>query len=187
MAEDSEEEEEPEQKQEEQSPAPAPSPPSPRAQKPAKKKAKREKGADASAAEMAVDSSDAPMSEALVPVDPNAALAETPTPVRVVPGPRSPHRETWGAMPEEAKRPWKVSGETCTLEVGGNVLKLPRGIYDRLFVYQRQGVAWLWNLYQKKFGGILADEMGLGKTVQIAAFLACLKCTNEGSRFLVVV
>lgn len=32
------------------------------------------------------------------------------------------------------------------------------------------------------FGGILADEMGLGKTVQTAAFLACLKFTNQGVR-----
>merc|ERR1719482_2625809 len=28
--------------------------------------------------------------------------------------------------------------------------------------------------------------MGLGKTVQIAAFLACLKATGQGERFLVV-
>ena len=35
-------------------------------------------------------------------------------------------------------------------------------------------------LFLRGFGGILADEMGLGKTVQTAAFLACLKFTNQG-------
>jgi hypothetical protein len=68
----------------------------------------------------------------------------------------------------------------------GNVLKLPRSVYDRLFAYQRQGVEWIWGLYQKNFGGILADDMGLGKTVQVAAFLACLCYSNQGSRFMVV-
>ena len=34
--------------------------------------------------------------------------------------------------------------------------------------------------FLRGFGGILADEMGLGKTVQTAAFLACLKFTNQG-------
>jgi len=123
---------------------------------------------------------------ALVPVE-----AEDPDQVAAAPvivaGPRSPTRDNWGALPEEAKNAWTVSGDSCSLEVNGRMLKLPRAVYDRLFAYQRQGVAWLWNLYQKGFGGILADEMGLGKTVQIAAFLACLKCTNEGSRFLLVV
>ena len=40
------------------------------------------------------------------------------------------------------------------------------------------------NLCPLGFGGILADEMGLGKTVQTAAFLACLKFTNQGGEKL---
>ncbi|MDQ6861781.1 MAG: SNF2-related protein, partial [Verrucomicrobiota bacterium] len=43
---------------------------------------------------------------------------------------------------------------------------------ERLRDYQRDGVAWLWRLAQKKLGGILADEMGLGKTVQMLAYLS---------------
>merc|ERR1719395_100318 len=66
-------------------------------------------------------------------------------------------------------------------------MKLPRAVHNSLYDYQRRAVAWMWSLYHKEFGGILADEMGLGKTVQVAAFLACLKLSDQGSRFLVVV
>ena len=57
-------------------------------------------------------------------------------------------------------------------------LRAPAEIYEKLFDYQRVGVNWLWGLHQQGVGGILGDEMGLGKTVQIAAFLACLKCAD---------
>lgn len=95
--------------------------------------------------------------------------------------------ESWGgALPPEATFEWVSEAEDCSLEFQGAKLRLPRVIYDRLYGYQRQGVVWLWNLFQKGQGGILADEMGLGKTVQTAAFLACLKHTQQGSHFLVV-
>mmetsp|Transcript_120837 Transcript_120837/g.188763 ORF Transcript_120837/g.188763 Transcript_120837/m.188763 type:complete len:1127 (-) Transcript_120837:97-3477(-) len=94
--------------------------------------------------------------------------------------------DSWGGCPIEADN-WSVQKDSCSLELGGKLLKLPRSVFDRLFHYQRQGVAWMWDLFQKEFGGILADEMGLGKTVQVAAFLSCLKFSNQGSRFLVVV
>ena len=55
--------------------------------------------------------------------------------------------------------PGFLMGREVGCKVNGNMLKLPRAVYDRLFVYQRQGVAWMWNLYQKGFGGILADEI----------------------------
>lgn len=96
--------------------------------------------------------------------------------------------EQWtGMLPPEATGTWEVSEEVCSLPCSGANMKLPRPVYDRLYKYQRQGAVWMWNLYHKGFGGILADEMGLGKTVQTAAFLACLKFTNQGARFLVVV
>lgn len=41
--------------------------------------------------------------------------------------------------------------------------------------YQKQGVDWLFFLYDSGFHGILADEMGLGKTVQVLAFLSCFE------------
>ncbi|CAE7293363.1 CHR24 [Symbiodinium pilosum] len=96
--------------------------------------------------------------------------------------------EQWsGTLPPEAAGKWEISKDVCRLSFSGSDIKLPRSVYDRLYHYQRQGVVWMWNLYHKGFGGILADEMGLGKTVQTAAFLACLKFTDQGSRFLVVV
>jgi len=94
--------------------------------------------------------------------------------------------ELWASLPSEALEEWSVSGDVCSLRVGGAEMRLPRAVHDRLYNYQRQGIAWMWNLYRQGFGGMLADEMGLGKTVQAAAFMACLKFTGQGSRFLVV-
>ncbi|KAK1158912.1 DNA excision repair protein ERCC-6-like, partial [Acipenser oxyrinchus oxyrinchus] len=46
-------------------------------------------------------------------------------------------------------------------------------MYDHLYEYQKQGLAFLYSLHQsEKKGGILADDMGLGKTVQIVTFLS---------------
>jgi SNF2 family DNA or RNA helicase len=79
--------------------------------------------------------------------------------------------------------------------------KLPRKLFDQLYPYQREGVAWMWSLHgespvaagslgrggegcaaarpaaggAKAAGGILADDMGLGKTMQTISFVAgCL-------------
>ncbi|XP_065178791.1 DNA excision repair protein ERCC-6-like isoform X2 [Sycon ciliatum] len=53
-------------------------------------------------------------------------------------------------------------------------LNVPGFIWDRLYMYQRVGVQWLWELHSQKVGGIVGDEMGLGKTIQMIAFLAAL-------------
>ncbi|XP_070808224.1 DNA excision repair protein ERCC-6-like [Pituophis catenifer annectens] len=46
-------------------------------------------------------------------------------------------------------------------------------MHDKLFDYQREGVAFLYKLYRdRRKGGILADDMGLGKTIQIITFLS---------------
>ncbi|KAJ6644784.1 hypothetical protein lerEdw1_013549, partial [Lerista edwardsae] len=46
-------------------------------------------------------------------------------------------------------------------------------LYDKLFDYQREGIAFLYSLYRDgRKGGILADDMGLGKTIQVIAFLS---------------
>eukprot|EP00930_Biecheleria_cincta_P005047 TRINITY_DN10596_c0_g3_i3.p1 TRINITY_DN10596_c0_g3~~TRINITY_DN10596_c0_g3_i3.p1 ORF type:complete len:1096 (-),score=248.22 TRINITY_DN10596_c0_g3_i3:301-3312(-) len=96
--------------------------------------------------------------------------------------------EVWGGtLPPEASGAWTVDGDSCSLQIAGAELKLPKTVHERLYGYQREGVVWMWNLFQKGFGGILADEMGLGKTVQTAAFLASLKFTEQAHRFLVVV
>ncbi len=53
-------------------------------------------------------------------------------------------------------------------------LRIPRGLYSRLFGYQQTGVKWMWELHSQKVGGIIGDEMGLGKTIQTIAYLAGL-------------
>lgn len=50
-------------------------------------------------------------------------------------------------------------------------LALEKSIYDKLYPHQREGVAWMWNLFKKSSGGILGDDMGLGKTIQVSSFL----------------
>ncbi|MBT5062434.1 MAG: DEAD/DEAH box helicase [Verrucomicrobia bacterium] len=42
---------------------------------------------------------------------------------------------------------------------------------DKMRPYQWHGVAWMQDLFQRKFAGILADEMGLGKTLQILTWI----------------
>ena len=44
---------------------------------------------------------------------------------------------------------------------------MPGSINGHLRDYQRQGTAFLFQLYARASGGILADDMGLGKTVQV--------------------
>ena len=63
---------------------------------------------------------------------------------------------------------------------------IPSEIYDRLFVYQRTGVRWLWELHLQQVGGIIGDEMGLGKTIQLVAFLAALHFSGKYETSLIV-
>lgn len=58
---------------------------------------------------------------------------------------------------------------------------------EHLRDYQKNGLAWLFNLYQYRMGGILADDMGLGKTHQALALLQAVQSERaDGSRFLVI-
>eukprot|EP00929_Paragymnodinium_shiwhaense_P041737 TRINITY_DN21679_c0_g1_i2.p1 TRINITY_DN21679_c0_g1~~TRINITY_DN21679_c0_g1_i2.p1 ORF type:complete len:985 (+),score=239.40 TRINITY_DN21679_c0_g1_i2:98-2956(+) len=118
-------------------------------------------------------------SSAIVPVEAETAVAPFPADYR---------SDSWAALPPEIRdATWKIQGDVCSVTVAGADLMLPRAVFKRLYPYQRQGVGWMWNLYRKEHGGCLADAMGVGKTVQVAAFLACLKFTETGTRFLVVV
>ncbi|CAH6780338.1 DNA excision repair protein ERCC-6-like [Phodopus roborovskii] len=59
------------------------------------------------------------------------------------------------------------------IDVCNSGLLLYRELYEKLFVHQKEGIAFLYRLYKDgRKGGILADDMGLGKTVQIIAFLS---------------
>ncbi|XP_068999788.1 DNA excision repair protein ERCC-6-like [Embiotoca jacksoni] len=59
------------------------------------------------------------------------------------------------------------------VDVNGCGLMLFKELHDKLYAYQREGVAFLYSLYRDgRGGGILADDMGLGKTIQVISFLS---------------
>ncbi|XP_036953979.1 DNA excision repair protein ERCC-6-like [Acanthopagrus latus] len=59
------------------------------------------------------------------------------------------------------------------VNVNGSGLMLFKDLYDKLYDYQRNGVAFMYSLYRDRLtGGILADDMGLGKTIQVISFLS---------------
>lgn len=96
----------------------------------------------------------------------------------------SPHIQTPGKRPypylsDDHFRFSENVGELClyeentmrivTLPPGAGVL--PPSIANSLSSYQRDGVTFLFRLYERGRGGLLADAMGLGKTVQTVCFL----------------
>ncbi|XP_056091877.1 DNA excision repair protein ERCC-6-like [Rhinichthys klamathensis goyatoka] len=59
------------------------------------------------------------------------------------------------------------------VDVNDSGLKLYKGLYDKLYDHQKEGVAFLYSLHRDgRKGGILADDMGLGKTIQVISFLS---------------
>ena len=48
-------------------------------------------------------------------------------------------------------------------------------LYQRLRLYQKIGVAWMYHLFSNRLSGLLADEMGLGKTVQAIALMTAVQ------------
>ncbi|XP_012639799.2 DNA excision repair protein ERCC-6-like [Microcebus murinus] len=74
---------------------------------------------------------------------------------------------------QEALEELAEHGDDEFTDVCDSGLLLYRELHDQLFEHQKEGVAFLYNLYRDgRKGGILADDMGLGKTVQIIAFLS---------------
>jgi SWI/SNF-related matrix-associated actin-dependent regulator 1 of chromatin subfamily A len=67
------------------------------------------------------------------------------------------------------------------VEEGAGISEQPYSLNEdyKLSDYQLVGLNWLAVLHQNGTNGILADEMGLGKTIQIIAFLAYLKETQQ--------
>ncbi len=61
-------------------------------------------------------------------------------------------------------------------------------LHTELRPYQKQGVAWLYQLNQMQLGGILADDMGLGKTIQVLALLLLNRnLSKKGMQSLLIV
>ncbi|XP_046330563.2 DNA excision repair protein ERCC-6-like [Haliotis rufescens] len=59
-----------------------------------------------------------------------------------------------------------------TMEHLGEGFYLYREFYERIYMHQKEGLLWFWDLFRKKKGGILGDDMGLGKTIQVIGFLS---------------
>lgn len=60
-------------------------------------------------------------------------------------------------------------------------------IFNNLYLHQKEGLKWLYELYRKRMGGVLGDDMGLGKTVQICAYLQGLFKREMIKKVLIVV
>eukprot|EP00866_Antonospora_locustae_P001627 jgi/Antlo1/1627/1840 len=63
---------------------------------------------------------------------------------------------------------------------------VPHDLWSRLFPFQREGVEWMLDLFEKSRGAILADEMGLGKTLQVICVLSSLFLSERIKKALVV-
>ncbi|XP_077298015.1 SWI/SNF-related, matrix-associated actin-dependent regulator of chromatin, subfamily a, containing DEAD/H box 1 isoform X2 [Arctopsyche grandis] len=78
----------------------------------------------------------------------------------------------------------------AAIAIGAGVQQQPSILQPtlKLAPYQMVGLNWLAAMHKQKVNGILADEMGLGKTVQVIAFLAHLKETNQvtGTHLVIV-
>eukprot|EP00177_Eucheuma_denticulatum_P006378 GFKZ01011636.1.p1 GENE.GFKZ01011636.1~~GFKZ01011636.1.p1 ORF type:complete len:1108 (-),score=168.46 GFKZ01011636.1:2227-5550(-) len=76
-----------------------------------------------------------------------------------------------------------VSDDVVLSDRGGAAV-LPKEIARFLSEYQRDGVVFLYRLWERGRGGLLADAMGLGKTVQTICFLAAAfdKWSNTADR-----
>lgn len=57
---------------------------------------------------------------------------------------------------------------------------------QKLRLYQKIGVAWMYHLYRNQLAGILADEMGLGKTVQAIALITAIHSADRKELSLIV-
>ena len=49
----------------------------------------------------------------------------------------------------------------------GEGFYLYKDLYSHLYEHQREGVQWMFKLFQKKKGGILGDDMGSVKYLQL--------------------
>ncbi|KAK7172926.1 hypothetical protein R3I93_002905 [Phoxinus phoxinus] len=73
------------------------------------------------------------------------------------------------------------------VDVNDSGLKLYKGLYDKLYDHQKEGVAFLYSLHRDgRKGGILADDMGLGKTIQVISFLSGLYDAELANHTLLV-
>ena len=60
---------------------------------------------------------------------------------------------------------WSFNKKRQEYTIGGNdkipAFSIPSNLYDKLYEFQKDGVAWMASLYLPKIGGILGDDMGM--------------------------
>jgi len=63
---------------------------------------------------------------------------------------------------------------------------IPSVLYEKLYDFQKDGVAWMAGLHLPKIGGILGDDMGMGKTFTTLSFLGGLMKAKTIKKAIVV-
>jgi len=85
---------------------------------------------------------------------------------------------------------WSFNKNRKEYTIGGNnkmpAFSVPSNLFNKLYGFQREGVAWMASLYEGKIGGILADDMGMGKTWMTLSLLGGLMKTKTIQKALVV-
>ena len=66
---------------------------------------------------------------------------------------------------------WHQSIQSLLTGTGPQAWRDPRGLTADLRPYQREGVRWLADRFDRGLGAVLADDMGLGKTLQALALI----------------
>ena len=60
---------------------------------------------------------------------------------------------------------WSFNQKRREYTIGGNdklpAFSIPSDLYDQLYDFQKDGVAWMAGLHLPKIGGILGDDMGM--------------------------
>ena len=79
--------------------------------------------------------------------------------------------------PKEKKRfAWSFNKKRREYTIGGDdklpAFSIPSDLYESLYEFQKDGVAWMAGLHIPKIGGILGDDMGMvSRTNQNQSFL----------------
>ena len=89
----------------------------------------------------------------------------------------SPSKNPYAEQPDEKPDFLNPKGEKVPLILSnenGKLIQVPATLNQHLRDYQKDGVRFLFEHYEKNEGALLGDDMGLGKTVQIIAFVSAV-------------
>ena len=85
---------------------------------------------------------------------------------------------------------WSFNKNRKEYTIGGNdkmpAFSIPSDLFDKLYDFQKEGVAWMAGLYVGKIGGVLADDMGMGKTYMTLSLLGGLMKAKTIQKVLIV-